>query len=78
VVDQHVQPPDPFPAWIKLTAGKWQLRDFCVINLECLKSLGAHCYSNHVFYVDKNLWIAPVAESYDNNRFSEQPHNGNG
>jgi Protein of unknown function (DUF1329) len=63
----YVQPPDSFPGWMKSTAGKWQVRDYYILDMEWLTALGAYCYSHRAFFIDAKTWIAPMAESYDKN-----------
>jgi hypothetical protein len=46
---------------------KWQLRDLYVLNLQWLPALGPYCEPQRIFYVDKENWIAPYTEAYDNN-----------
>jgi hypothetical protein len=65
--DSYIQPPTGFPGWPKYGTGKWELRDFNLLNLEWLSSLGAYCYSQRVFYQDTENWIVPALEAYDRN-----------
>jgi len=65
--NSYIQPPTAFPGWPKYGTGKWELRDFNVLNLEWLTSLGAFCYSQRVFYQDTENWILPAEEAYDRN-----------
>jgi hypothetical protein len=63
--DSYMQPPATFPGWPKMGTGHWEVRDYWLINLEWLKSHGAYCYSNRVFYVDAEWHAAVPLESYD-------------
>jgi hypothetical protein len=56
-----------FPGWGKPNVVKWQLRDLYVLDLQWLSSLGPYCQPQRIFYVDKENWIAPFTEAYDNN-----------
>jgi Protein of unknown function (DUF1329) len=63
--DNYVQPPGTFPGWPKYGAVHWELRDYYILNLEWLTSLGAYCYSQRVFYDDTETLVSNPLESYD-------------
>jgi hypothetical protein len=65
--NSYLQPPTPFPAWPKAGTGKWELRNFYLLNLEWNTALGAYCYSRRVFYQDAETWASTPLESYDRN-----------
>jgi Protein of unknown function (DUF1329) len=65
--NSYIQPPTGFPGWPKYGTGKWELRDYNLLNFEWLTSLGAYCYSQRVFYQDAENWIVPESENYDRN-----------
>ncbi len=65
--DSYIQPPTSFPAWPRAGTVKWELRDFYLLNLEWLTSLGAYCYSQRVFYQDAETLASTPLESYDRN-----------
>ena len=56
-----------FPGWGRPDVVKWQLRDLYVLNIQWLSNLGPYCEPQRIFYVDKENWIAPYTEAYDNN-----------
>jgi hypothetical protein len=64
---RHGQPQGTFPGWARPDVVKWQLRDLYVLNLQWLPALGPYCEPQRIFYVDKENWIAPYTEAYDNN-----------
>ena len=59
-----------FPGWGKPSIVKWQLRPVYILDLQWLPQLGSYCEPHRIFYVDKENWIAPYTEGYDNdNKF---------
>jgi Protein of unknown function (DUF1329) len=66
-VKSFIAPPTSFPGWPSAGATKWELRDYNVITLQWLTSLGAYCYSNRVYYQDAETNIIVPLESYDRN-----------
>jgi Protein of unknown function (DUF1329) len=65
--DSYLQPPTGFPGWPKHSAIRWELRNFYLLNLEWLTSLGTYCYSQRVFYMDTETNASTPLESYDRN-----------
>ncbi len=61
------EPANTYPGWPKYGTGKWELRNYHVIDLAWIKALGRYCYSHSVFYVDDQLQWAPYHDNYDNN-----------
>jgi hypothetical protein len=57
-----------FPGWMKPTTGKWELRNFYVLDMQWLQARGAFCYSHRVLYVDYETWSRPLmGDFYDRN-----------
>jgi hypothetical protein len=55
-----------FPGWMKPTAGKWELRNFYVLDMQWIQSRGSFCYSHRVVYIDYEIWTRPVmGDFYD-------------
>jgi hypothetical protein len=64
--DSYVPPSGRFPGWIKPTAGKWELRNFYVLDMQWIQSRGFFCYSHRVVYVDCEIWSRPyMGDFYD-------------
>lgn len=65
--NSYVQPSGGFPGWMKPTTGKWELRNFYVLDLKWIRARGPFCNSHRVIYVDTETWGRPlVGEFYDN------------
>ncbi|MGO9060732.1 MAG: DUF1329 domain-containing protein [Candidatus Binataceae bacterium] len=60
--------PGSFPDWPKAGTGHWELRNMDVIDLKWLPSLGSYCFSHRIFYIDRDTWLIPFAENWDNNQ----------
>jgi Protein of unknown function (DUF1329) len=60
------EPASTYPGWPKYGTGLWELRNYQVIDLAWIKSLGRYCYSHTVFYVDDQMHWAPYHDNYDN------------
>jgi hypothetical protein len=64
--NSFVEPSGRFPGWMKPTAGKWELRNFYVLDLQWIQARGTFCYSRRVLYVDYETWLHPMmGENYD-------------
>ena len=37
-----------------------------MLHLKWIPELGPYCFSNRIFYVDKETWIPPFTENWDN------------
>jgi len=61
------EPANTYPGWPKYGTGLWELRNYQVIDLAWIKSLGRYCYSHSIFYVDDQMNWAPYHDNYDNN-----------
>ena len=61
------EPASTYPGWPKYGTGLWELRNYQVIDLAWIQSLGRYCYSHSVFYEDDQLHWAPYHDNFDNN-----------
>ncbi len=55
-----------FPGWPKPEVTRWQVRPFYVLHLQWLPQLGPYCFAHRIFYVDKETWMPPFTENWDN------------
>jgi uncharacterized protein DUF1329 len=53
------------PGWPKPAMGKWELRDVYVVDATPLPVDGPGCLEHRISYVDKDAWIMPLWEDYD-------------
>jgi len=60
------EPASTYPGWPKYGTGLWELRNYQVIDLAWIQSLGRYCYSHSVFYEDDQLHWAPYHDNFDN------------
>jgi hypothetical protein len=64
--NSYVQPSGGFPGWMKPTTGKWELRDFYVLDMKWIRARGSFCYSHRIVYIDAETWARPtMGEFYD-------------
>ncbi len=55
-----------FPGWPRPEVTRWQVRPFYVLHLQWIPELGPYCFAHRIFYVDKETWIPPFTENWDN------------
>jgi hypothetical protein len=54
----------PLAGWPRPQAGKWELRDVYIVDVEPLPSAGDYCYSHKVGYLDRQTYALTWVEMY--------------
>ncbi len=87
-IKSYVPPAGSMPAWPLPVAGKWELRDVYVIDIQALpEAAKGYCYGHKIVYIDRQSWVPLATDIYDPNGklwkiallfYQPWPINGNG